>query len=360
MSALVDSFSAFFRMLRRPLACFGSLALTAFLAGSGCSDQARTGTGRSGAGSSGGNAGGTGGGSTTTGAGGGLAVAGTGGSGGGVTGGAGGTAGAENAGAGGTGGASGGSGGSDGSGAAGGSGASAGDGAGGGSTGGGSGVAPCPADATFCSSFDTNALPDGAIYNRNGAPAEFTTDFAIDTETYFSGPGALRVKTTTQEASSAYKMLAVPAPGASFWVRVYIRADAELGQGTISMSEHNRFVIAADGAETNTTVALEIAEDCGIALNSHDAVYRPEGEGTCDAPLRLPPNQWYCLEASFNGTTGDTQVYIDGELVIDAMAWPSGTGAFTHLKFGVDHLHPIERQVWYDDVAVGPTRAGCL
>jgi hypothetical protein len=219
---------------------------------------------------------------------------------------------------------------------------------------------PCPVDATFCADFETNALPAGAVYNRNGAPAEFTTDFVIDNVTFRRGSGALRVKTTTEEASSAYKMLAVPTPGAVFWARVYLRANAELGQGTVSNSEHNRFLMASDSADPNSSVALEVAEDCGIALNSHDTVYRPEGQGTCDMPYRLPPDTWYCLEASFNGDTGDTQVYIDGTLIIDAVAWPSGTGAFTHLKFGVDHLHPIERQVWYDDVAVGPTRPGCL
>jgi hypothetical protein len=300
-----------------------------------------------GSGSGGGtSAGGSGGVSAGTAGSGGADTAGSGGADAAGSGGAG-TAGSGGAGTAGSGGAMGGAGG-------------VGDGGGGSTGGGGSGAAPCPADATFCSSFDTNELPAGAIYNRNGAPAEFTTDFVVDTATYFSSGGALRVKTTMEEASSAYKMLAVPAPGASFWVRVYIRASAELGQGTISASEHNRFLIAADSAETNSSVALEVAEDCGMALNSHDAVYRPEGEGTCDAPLRLPPNQWYCLEASFNGDTGDTQVYVDGALVIDAAAWASGTGSFTHLKFGVDHLHPIERQVWYDDVAVGPTRAGCL
>src|SRR5690606_36660395 len=103
------------------------------------------------------------------------------------------------------------------------------------------------------------------VYNRNGAPAPFTTDFAIDNTVFYAGNGALRVKTTGQEASSAYKMLAVPAPSAQFWVRVYIRADAELGQGTVSSSEHNRFLIAASGSEANTTDALEVAEDCGIA-----------------------------------------------------------------------------------------------
>jgi hypothetical protein len=205
-------------------------------------------------------------------------------------------------------------------------------------------------------------LPEGAVYNRNGAPAEWTTDFVVDAMVFHAGANSMRVKTVTEEASSAYKMLAVPTPGSQFWARVYIRSNQILGEGTISDSKHNRFLIAASGAEPNTTDALEVAEDCGIALNSHDKVYRPEGgNSTCDSPLRLDPDTWYCLEASFDGATGNTQVFIDGELQIDAQGWANGKGNFTHLKFGVDNLHPnATRSVWYDDIAVGPTRPGCL
>jgi hypothetical protein len=250
-----------------------------------------------------------------------------------------------------------------------------GDGGGGGSSGGGSGGTPtmggmpnvpsdgtvCPADASFCADFESADLPEGAAYHRNAAPAEWTADFEVDNTVFREGGGSLRVKTTMEASESAYKMLAVPTPGSAFWVRAYLRSDAVLGQGTLSSSEHNRFMIAASQPEPNSTDALEFAEDCGIALNSHDQVYRPEGgNATCDSPLRLEPDTWYCVEVSFDGATGNTQVYIDGELQIDAAGWEPGQGNFTHLKFGVDNLHTIVRNVWYDAVAVGPTRPGCL
>jgi hypothetical protein len=53
-------------------------------------------------------------------------------------------------------------------------------------------------------------------------------------------------------------------------------------------------------------------------------------------------------------------VYIDGDLKIDAKAWGPGKGNFTYLKVGVDSLHPIVRNVWFDALAVGPTRPHCL
>jgi hypothetical protein len=223
------------------------------------------------------------------------------------------------------------------------------------------GGALCPADHSFCADFEQPELPDQAQYFRNAAPAEWTADFAIDSTVFREGGASLRVKTTMEASESAYKMLAVPTPGSVFWARVYWRSDAVLGQGTLSASEHNRFMIAASQAEPNSSDALEFAEDCGIALNSHDQVYRPEGgNATCDSPLRLEPDTWYCVELSFNGTSGDTQVYVNGDLKIDAKAWGPGKGDFSYLKIGVDNLHPIVRNVWFDAVAVGPTRPGCL
>src|SRR5687768_10580901 len=104
-----------------------------------------------------------------------------------------------------------GAGGSSGSGGAGGGG-SGGTGQGGGAGSGNAGVA-CPADATFCASFEEAALPSGAVYKVNAAPGEWTRDFAIDTAVFKNGISALRVKGMEEGISgSAYQMLAVPAP----------------------------------------------------------------------------------------------------------------------------------------------------
>lgn len=218
----------------------------------------------------------------------------------------------------------------------------------------------------WCSGFESTTLPEGAIYKRYGNPVDWADDFVVDTEVFHSGSSSMRVKTTAEAnmggSASAYRMLAVPSGGSKFWSRVYLRSDMDLGAGTASDSEHNAWMGASTSDDPNGPL-VEIANDCGIAFNKSDHVIRPEStEPNCATPYVLPPDTWYCIEASFDGATGNTQLYVDGELVIDAPAWADAQGMFTHFKFGVNVFGhtKYDRALWYDDVAVGPERIGCL
>lgn len=224
-------------------------------------------------------------------------------------------------------------------------------------TGGSTGA--CPTDATFCSGFEENALPEGAVYKLNGDPATpWTTDFEVDTSVFNSGPSSLRVRPNT-EGSGAYKMLAVPAPGAAFWVRFYLRSDVDLGH-----ADHNVYAAAAGSDNPNESVNVEFAEDVGLAFNSHDAVRWPEGWGRLEGggtnPFTLPKDTWHCIEISYDGQARAQQLYVAGTLQIDAPNFPEGSNAFTTFKFGYNALHGTTRNTWYDDVAVAPGRIGCL
>jgi hypothetical protein len=120
--------------------------------------------------------------------------------------------------------------------------------------------------------------------------------------------------------------------------------------------------MASAGENPNDKPSLEFAEDCGIAFNANDQVVRPDGSSQsmpCMTPLRLPADTWYCVELSINGSTGDTQMFIDGAQKIDAKAWTPGKGAFKYVKFGVNNLHPVTRTIWYDEFGVAPARLGC-
>jgi hypothetical protein len=330
----------------------GSAAGTSGGAGTGGTGVAGTGTGVAGN-----NAGS--GGSTTGVAGAGGSTAGTAGSGGSTAGTAG--SGGSAAGATGTGGGNAGRGGSAG-GAAGQTG-SAGRGGGGGATGGGGtagggGPATCPANATFCSGFETAAMPTGAIYKVNAAPGEWTRDFAIDTTQKNSGSSSLRVKSSADAGTSgsAYKMLAVPATMNAFWVRFFVRSDVPMG------GEHNAFAVASINDEPNDGMGVEFAEDVGIAFNASDDVRWPAGYGRLTSggtnPYVLPANMWHCVEISFDGAARVQQLFVNGMSLINATAYPSATRAFKNFKFGFNSLHGPNRNMWYDDVAVAPTRVG--
>ncbi|HEX2874026.1 MAG TPA: hypothetical protein VHP33_22375 [Polyangiaceae bacterium] len=256
----------------------------------------------------------------------------------------------------------GGSAGSTATGGAGGAGGGAGTASAGTSAGGGGGGVLCPADATFCSGFEENKLPTGAVYKFNAAPGEWTRDFEVDTTLFKSGKSSLRVKAGSADtgASGAYQMLAVPAPSGKFWVRLYIQqTELDIGE-----SDHNVFGGAASTDEPNSPGMIEFAEDVGVSFNTSDDVRWPAGFGRINGtpmPFKLPKGMWHCIEINYDSATRAQKLYVNGALQIDATDYPKTVAAPVSIfKFGFNKLHGPARKIWFDDVAVGPTRAGCL
>jgi hypothetical protein len=263
-------------------------------------------------------------------------------------------------------------GGSAGSAAGGGAGGSAGAGVAGGAgsgTGGssGSGVL-CPADHTFCSGFEDNALPTGAVYKSNGMPNDpWTRDFEVDTTLFHGGKSSLRVKSGSADTgtSGAYQMLAVPAPMATFWVRLYIQqTELDIGMNDKGApGEHNVYGGAAADDGPNSSGTIEFAEDIGLAFNTGDDVRRPPGFGYGNGTptgFAVPKGMWHCIEINYDSATRAQKLYVNGTLQIDATDYPKTAAPIKIFKFGFNKLHGPARKVWFDDVAVGPTRAGCL
>jgi hypothetical protein len=220
----------------------------------------------------------------------------------------------------------------------------------------------CPADATFCSGFEENALPPGAVYKFNAAPGDWSRDFEVDTTLFRGGKSSLRVKSgsTDTGASGAYQMLAVPAPMASFWVRLYIQ-QTELDIGGL---DHNVFGGAADTDEPNAAVMIELAEDVGVAFNTKDDVRWPMNFGRVNGnpmPFTLPKGMWHCIELHYDSAKREQKLFVNDTLQIDTTGYPASVAnPIKIFKFGFNKLHGPARKVWFDDVAVGPTRAGCL
>jgi hypothetical protein len=217
----------------------------------------------------------------------------------------------------------------------------------------------CPTDKTFCSGFEETTLPAGAVYKVNAAPGDWSRDFEVDSTVFKSGKSSLKLKDPSGSGSS-YQMLAVPAPAGKFWARFYIRqADADIG-----IVDHNVFAGASDTDETNSSVMIEFAEDVGVSLNTSDDVRWPTGFGRILGevkPLTLAKGVWHCIELSYDGVARAQQLYVNGELKIDATDYPKTVAKpLAFFKFGFNKLHGPARAIWYDDVAVGPTRPGCL
>ncbi len=242
----------------------------------------------------------------------------------------------------------------------------------GGSTAGGAGGAvaqPCPADATFCSGFETAGMPAGTTYKVNAAPGDWTRDFAQDTTVHNTGTASLRVKpmTDTGTSGSAYKMLAATAPSGKFWVRFYVRSDVDMGQMDAGGDGlHNAFAQAAASDDPNESVNLEFAQDAGIAFNSHDDVRWPASYGRLTTGIHaytLPANAWHCIEISFDSQTRTQMLYANGMQLINVSDYPAAasvTKPFSVFRFGFLQFHGPARTMWYDDVAVGPNRMPCF
>ncbi|HEY0467530.1 MAG TPA: hypothetical protein VGC79_25190, partial [Polyangiaceae bacterium] len=95
-----------------------------------------------------------------------------------------------------------------------------------------------------------------------------------------------------------------------------------------------------------------------------DAVRWPTGYGRLTSggtmPYTLPKGMWHCIEISFDGQGHEQQLFINGMQQIDAKDYPTSSVAIKNFKFGFNQINGPARKIWYDDVAVGPTRIKCL
>jgi hypothetical protein len=177
-----------------------------------------------------------------------------------------------------------------------------------------------------------------------------TGAFTLDTTGPYAGTKSFKANSP---GAFHYRMLGVTVPQ-TFWVRVHIKSDQNIGQ-----DGHNSFMQAmTDPNYHNSTHSVEISEQFGcIILNDHDTLF-PTGT-TCTANTALAKNTWHCMEAMFDGATGNVQVYADGTQIIDATAWANAKAAFNTFEFGYANYHDPAASVWYDDVAIGTSRLGC-
>jgi len=179
----------------------------------------------------------------------------------------------------------------------------------------------------------------------------------FDTAVFHSGKQALVVPASN--GGFEYRMLAVPVPGNTFWVRLFIRISTEFGN-----TDHDTLYMGSRVPQGtyNGDEAVEISEQSNqLLLNKNDALYSQSGPGdpagSGAAGPKLPANTWLCMETLFDGATNSVQVYSEGELLIDAKNYGAG-GAYKTFRFGYESFHDA-RSIWYDDLVVSATRVGC-
>jgi hypothetical protein len=126
--------------------------------------------------------------------------------------------------------------------------------------------------------------------------------------------------------------------------------------------DHNAFAMATLTTSKMDKVGIQFAEDVGIAFNTGDDVRWPTGYGRLSSggtrPYVLPKDTWYCVEISYDGANRVQQLFVDGVQLINATSYPSSAMAIKVFKFGYAPFHGPDRRMWFDDVAVAPTRVG--
>jgi hypothetical protein len=235
------------------------------------------------------------------------------------------------------------------------------------------GTAPAPggdtcASATICDDFESGLNSTWQI-QKDSSPAP-----EVDTTKGANGSASsLKIVGTSQQS-----FIAVEVPGQAFYVRAYMNFE----QSTEQMNGHGWFIVGADNLTSGGGEQMRFGSSGNhghkeIDFNVYGAGCGGEktqfSDGASDGAagwngntfdsVLLDANQWYCVEAFFNGTGDEFQLWIDGEEVPglhvteDTMCvgW---SPTYTHIKFGAGANSNIGT-IWYDDVGVSTSRLGC-
>lgn len=203
----------------------------------------------------------------------------------------------------------------------------------------------CPTGATFCSGFEGSALPSEAQFLSVGPNS--ANPYTLDTSQHFAGKQSLQI--TKGSGGFYYRALAVPVPGQNFWVRLYLRVSSTFGDNS-----HDSLFGASTGSltqDSNNETLVEFSEQFNkVLLNTKDQVFQPTESNTISADM------WHCVEAHYDSSSGDVQIFSDGKEIIHATGYAKQT--FKTFRIGYMQYNDA-RSIWYDDVIVAPSRIAC-
>jgi hypothetical protein len=207
----------------------------------------------------------------------------------------------------------------------------------------------CPTGATFCSGFEGTTLPSTSIFQSNPV-----TQFAFDTTVKHSGSQSLKI--TSAKSGFNIQEVVVPIPGNAFWARLFIQTSTDFGD-----NDHDSLFVgstASTSQDNNAESGPEFSEQGNqILINADDKLYAmggpgfPQGKGP-----QLTANTWHCIEAHYDGGSGDVEYFSDGTQLINAAGFLKTT--YQTFRFGYIEFN-TPRTIWFDDVVVAPDRVGC-
>ena len=203
------------------------------------------------------------------------------------------------------------------------------------------------ADVTVCDGFE-GAL-DARYREINFGPSAVS----IDTTRAHRGASSVKV-----ESMGFTQMLATPVPASRFHVRLYLMSDTPMNMG------HNTFINAGEGdGDPNPLPVVRVGEhrqQLELNRKSDDHELLSSGDyDSLEGATQLMEDTWYCLEVLYDGPGSQVRVWVDDEEVskLHATDWSADYETF---KFGYERYHGPDKTIWYDDLAMGTERIGCL
>lgn len=227
---------------------------------------------------------------------------------------------------------------------------------------------PC-ATASLCDGFEGGMDASWEI-QPNSTPAP-----VVDSTKGANGSSSSLVVEVTSQQS----FVAAAVPAQSFYVRTYMMFE----KSTTMASGHGWFIVGADslsqgsgaqmrfGASTNHGHAETDFNVYGSPSCSGEKTHFSDGANdaaqgwtnTTDEVLNLDANEWYCVEAFFNGDGDEFQLWVDdvehqGLHVTAEKMCPDWSPTYTHVKIGGGANGNLGK-IWYDDVVVSTSRVHC-
>ncbi|CAM3352303.1 hydrolase [Kibdelosporangium persicum] len=226
--------------------------------------------------------------------------------------------------------------------------------------------ASCPSGA-FCDGFENQTGPapagDWSVVFPN---CQGTGTATVDSSTAYSGSKSVRIDGRAGYCNHVFLKTTKGMTASGLYARLYVRHTTALPDA------HVTFAALKDTADGGKDLRMG-GQNRALQWNreSDDATLPEQSPAGVAQSVPLPVNQWTCVE--FGITGAELQTWINGADVpglhvdatptpdIDAQ-WLRRSGwrpAPADLRLGWESYGSGDDTLWFDDVAIAPSRIGC-
>lgn len=235
---------------------------------------------------------------------------------------------------------------------------------------------PCSARAglLFCDDFEAwpaGSPPAGTRWTTSAAPGAVTVDTSTASAPAHGGSRSVHFMPTSNSFDTFlvfHDPATLPAPGGKFFLRFFVRLASPMTGG------HNTFMTADLFATPGQGNAVRVGEQVHmlmmtVAGDAHGYLSNQNYYIDGKPGVVFPPGVWTCFEMSFDPAAMALQVWVNGNDAPDMHPTNIMLDTYDALRFGFEKYAGFSDDpdagaasldLWYDDVAIGTQRIGCL